>query len=76
MTKFSEREKTGFKHKLTYLSKTVAPASLPMANRQAIFLQLGTLFIQLPPAFWPDFELLAHLAQALMEKTKEEPDYP
>lgn len=72
MTKFSEREKTGFKHKLTYLSKTVAPASLPMANRQAIFLQLGTLFIQLPPAFWPDFELLAHLAQALMEKTKEE----
>ena len=72
MKMFSERKKAGFKHKLTYLSKTIAPATLPMTNRQAIFLQLGALLIQLPPAFWPHFELLAHLAQALKAKTKEE----
>jgi len=68
--KFSEREKEAFRHKLSYLSKTVAPPSLPNQMRLAVFLQLGTLLSQLPPAFWPHFELLAHLAHSLKEKTQ------
>lgn len=68
---FSESEKSEFKPKLDNLNNTIAPTTQPPHIRQMIFLQLETLLALLPTAFWPHFELLAHLPQALKEKTKD-----
>ena len=70
--RLSEREKEEFKPKLDNLNDTIAPTTLPPYMRRTIFLQLETLLALLPTAFWSHFELLAHLPQALKEKTKDE----
>ena len=69
---FSEREKAGFKPKLDNLNNTIAPATLPTHMLPMIFLQLETRLALLPTTLWAHFELLAHLPQALKEKTKDE----
>lgn len=76
MKTFSEREKAAFRHKLAYLGKTVAPATLPKHMRQAIFLRLRTLINQVPTDFWPRFELLARLSRMLRKKTEGQHNDP
>lgn len=70
MKTFSEREKQAFRHKLAYLSKTVAPKALPADKRQAVFLRLSRQLEQVPVDFWPHFALLTRLFNKLRDKSE------
>lgn len=72
MSRFSETDREIIRRKRTFLSKTVAPASLPKNTRLTVFRHLGSLITRLPPELWLQFEPLSRISQALQKKTKKE----
>ncbi|MGL5390401.1 MAG: hypothetical protein ACRDA8_03230 [Shewanella sp.] len=74
----SEHRKALIRHKLSYLSKTIAPLALAQfalirqkPNRKVVFWQLNSLLGHLPENCWSNFEQFHHLRQRLKKHSKE-----